>query len=154
MYPILNYDGHYLSTIFLKFINNWIFWRVKAKMEKLILVSFFLWKKAFFVLPILSMYEALVKIRPLVGFYLYFIKKKRKKIFKIIPYYMSIISRWRKAVYWLSLSIKSSFYTSILNRIFHEFYSINFFQKSKAINQKYKYYKLILLHKSSKHYKW
>lgn len=62
-------------------------------MEKLILVSFFLWKKAFFVLPILSMYEALVKIRPLVGFYLYFIKKKRKKIFKIIPYYMSIISR-------------------------------------------------------------
>lgn len=38
-------------------------------------------------------FQALLEVRPLIGFYLYISKKKQKKIIKIKPYYLSFIGR-------------------------------------------------------------
>jgi len=146
----------YLSKLFLHFINNFIFINLRLKMEKIIYFSFFQWKKQLSVIPIFYFFETLLKIRPIIGFYLYIIKKKRKKKkIKIKPYYMTFKRRWQKAIYWLTRTLKMEREKQQLSfGIINELYSIVFFGKSLALKQKKRHYNTILLFKSSKNYKW
>jgi hypothetical protein len=50
-------------------------------------------------MPLFFFFQALLSVRPVIGFYLYIIKKKQKKTIKIKPYYMSFLGRWQKAIY-------------------------------------------------------
>lgn len=124
-------------------------------MEKLVYFSFFYWKKLLNTIPVFYFFESILKIRPLIGFYIYIIKKKKKKQVKIKPYFMSFRNRWQKAIYWFTRSIKiemskQKFYVNLIN----ELYSILFLDKSNSLKQKMKYYKTILLFKTSKNFKW
>jgi ribosomal protein S7 len=148
-------ENVYISKLLLKFINTFIFKNLKIKIEKLIYFSFFYWKKELNTIPIYYFFETIFQVRPLIGFYIYIIKKKKKKKIKIKPYFMNFLSRWQKAIYWLTRSIKielgkQKFYFSIIN----EFYRVIFLGKSNTLQQKIKFYKTILLFKTSKNYKW
>lgn len=146
-------ESVYFSKIFIKFLNSFIFFTLKLKIEKNIFFSFFYWKKQLNTICIFYLFESLFKIRPLIGFYIYIIKKKKKKKIKIKPYFLTFWARWQKAIYWLSRSIKIQVENFCFN-IINEFYNIIFFDHSNALLQKIKYYKTILLFKTSKHYKW
>jgi len=61
---------------------------MKLRAEKIIYHACFSLKKFLFVIPVFYLIEALLKIRPLVGFKLYKSKKKRKKLLKLSPYYI------------------------------------------------------------------
>ena len=66
---------------------------------------------------------------------------------------MTFLARWQKAIYWLSRSIKLEKEILIYNFL-NEIHNIVFLEKSNALRQKIKYYKTILLFKSTKRYKW
>jgi len=89
----------YTSSLLLKFFNNFIFNNLKCKMERLIYFSFFYWKKHSNLMPLFFFFESLLKVRPLLGFYLYIIKRKKIKKIKITPYFMPFENRWKKAIY-------------------------------------------------------
>lgn len=145
----------YNSKLILKFINTLIFLNLKKKIEKLLIYGFFYWKKQLNTIPLFYFFEALLKLRPVMGFYIFIIIKKKKKKIKIKPHFMNFWARWQKAIYWLTHSIKFNndkikFSFNLIN----ELYNIVFFEKSNSINQKIKYYKTILLFKTSKNYLW
>lgn len=145
----------YMSKLFLKFLNTLIFFNLKIKIEKFIYVSFFLWKKTYKTTPLFFFFQALLEVRPLIGFYLYISKKKQKKIIKIKPYYLSFIGRWQKAIYWFTRGLKTNlymhgFYTSFVQELFN----ITYLNVSNVLKQKLKFYQTILLFKSTKNYKW
>jgi ribosomal protein S7 len=146
-------NNNYMSKLFSKFINRLIFLNLKQKIENFIQYGFFYWKKQLNSISIFYFFEALLKVRPLVGFYSYIIKKKNKKKIKIKPYFMNFLARWQKAIYWLSRSIKMQNEKIYLNFI-NEIYNIIFFEKGNTIKQKMKFYKTIILFKTSKNYKW
>jgi hypothetical protein len=146
-------ESVYLSKIFLKFINSFIFFQLKIKIEKQIFVSFFYWKKQLNTICIFYLFESLLKIRPLIGFYIYVIKKKKIKKIKIIPYFLTFWARWQKAIYWLSRSVKMQS-AKFSFKIINELYNLIVFEKSNALTQKLKFYKTIVLFKTSKHFKW
>lgn len=145
----------YNSKLILKFINTLIFLNLKKKIEKLLIYGFFYWKKQLNTIPIFYFFEALLKLRPVMGFYIFIIIKKKKKKIKIKPHFMNFWARWQKAIYWLTRSIKFNnekikFSFNLIN----ELYNIIFFEKSNSLNQKAKYYKTILLFKTTKNYLW
>ena len=151
----LKRDNIYMSKLFLKFINSFIFTSLKFKMEKLIYNTFFFWKKQLNIIPLFFLFEALFKIRPLIGFYIYIVKTKQNKKIKIKPHFMPFEARWKKAIYWLSRSIKidrdkQSFFSNIINEVLN----ITTLEKGISLQQKIKYYKTILSFKTSKNYIW
>ena len=146
-------ENVYLSKLILKFINILIFVTLKTKMEKFLYFSFFYWKKLLNTIPLFYFFETLLKIRPVIGFYIYIIKINKKNKIKIKPYFMTFTARLQKAIYWLSRSIKIEKEKLSFN-IINEFYNIVFFNRSNALLQKMKFYKTILLFKTSKRYKW
>lgn len=148
-------DHLYMSKLFLKFLNTLIFFNLKLKMEKLIYLSFFYWKKKYKTAPLYFFFQALLAVRPLIGFYLYVIKKKQKKTIKIKPYYMSFSGRWQKAIYWFTRIFKIEHTTKGLsNGIMYEIYNISYAHSSPVLKQKIKFYQTILFFKSTKNYKW
>ncbi len=146
-------DQLYFSNLFLKFINTLIFCNLKLKIETWIYNCFFYWKRQLNSIPLFYFFESLLKVRPLIGFYIYAIKKKNKKRLKIKPYFMRYPARWQKAIYWLSRSVKIEKEKLFFNLI-NELYCIVFLEKSNTLRQKMKYYKTILLFKTSKNFKW
>lgn len=154
MYLIKN-KNLYSSNLYSKFINNLIYTNIKNKIENLIQYSFYYWKKLLGNSCFFYFLESLLKIRPLIGFYVYIVKKKKKKQIKIKPYFMSFKNRWQKAIYWLSRSLKMDIGKhNISVNIINEIYNIVFLDKSNSLKQKTKYYKTILSFKSSKNFKW
>jgi ribosomal protein S7 len=150
----LSCDAVFKSTIFSKFINNYIFGFVKLRWEKLISLAFFVWKKFLLFSPLIYFYEALLKLRPLIRCRVYLVKKKRKKHYKLQTPCMSFSSRWCKAVSWLVLAIKTRTELDFIQRLLLEVFYINFMNKSEALNMKTLSYKKITEHKGSKHFKW
>lgn len=148
-------DYIYNSKLLLKFINTLIFLNLKKKIEKLLIFSFFYWKKQLNTIPIFYFFESLLKLRPVMGFYIFVIIKKKKKKIKIKPHFMNFWARWQKAIYWLTRSIKfDKEKTKFSFILMNELYNIVFFEKSNSINQKTKHYKTILLFKTTKNYLW
>ena len=148
-------DYIYNSKILSKFLNTLIFLNLKTKIEKLLILSFFYWKKQLNTVPVFYFFEALLKLRPIISFYIFIVIKKKKKKIKIKPHFMNFWSRWQKAIYWLTRSIKLNkekikFTFNLINEIFN----IIFFEKSHSLIQKTKYYKTILLFKTTKNYLW
>ena len=145
----------YTSHLFNKFINKLIYKNLKKKIEHLIYNSFFYWKKLLGNSSVFYFFESLLKIRPLINFYIYTVKKKKKKQIKIKPYFMSFRNRWHKAIYWLSRSLKMDIgKQNIIINMINELYNINFLDKSQSLKQKAKHYKTILSFKTSKNFKW
>jgi ribosomal protein S7 len=72
-------DYIYSSKLLLKFINTLIFLSFKRKIEKLVNFSFYYWKKQLNNIPIFYFFEAILKLRPVMGFYIFIITKKKKK---------------------------------------------------------------------------
>jgi len=147
-------DSIFKSNIFAKFINKNIFGFIKLKWEKLLWLAFFCWKQLLFFLPLIYFYEALVKLRPLIRCRVYLIKKKRKKHYKLQTPAMTFPSRWSMAVSWLVTAIKTRIELYFVERFITEIFSINFLNKSEALNIKRRSYKKIIEHKGSRHFKW
>jgi len=145
----------YMSKLLLKFINTLIFSNFKIKMQKLLYYSFFFWKRQLNTIPMYYFFETILKLRPVMGFYVFIITKKKKKKIKIKPHFMNFWARWQKAIYWLTRSIQMekgtiTFFFNLINHL----YNIIFFEKSNALRQKIKYYRTILLFKTTKNYLW
>lgn len=152
---IIKHENIYMSKLLLKFINAFLFTNLKIKIEKLVYYSFFYWKKQSNNLALFYLFEALFKIRPLIGFYIYIIKTKQTKKIKIRPYFMPFEARWQKAIYWFSRSIKmENQKQSFLLTVSDELYNVTQLDKSSSLSQKIKYYKTILSFKTSKNYTW
>lgn len=147
-------DNIFQSKLFLKFINNWCFLKLKIKIEQNVYQACFYWKKYLGFLFILYFFESIITIRPLIGFYRYIIKKKRRKIIKIIPHYMSYYSRWNKGIFWFVRSIQIRYENKLYLKVINELFDINFLKISSAIKHKLLNYKIVVLYKSSKNYKW
>lgn len=145
----------FFSKLISKLINNLIYNNLKKKIENLIYLSFFYWKKYLGTSPIYFFFESVLKLRPLVGFYIYVAKKKKKKRIKIKPYFMNFKNRWLKAIFWFSRSLKIDMGRQNLPvNIINEIFSIIFLEKGHSLKQKAKYYKTILSFKTSKNFKW
>jgi len=105
-------------------------------------------------IPQVYVSAAIGKLRPSVGFYLYIIKKRRKKVFKVRPYYMPYSVRWQKSMSWIRMAISNRNENKFYLRLLNEVYLVLFYTKGFSLALKTKHYKIILLYKSSKHYKW
>lgn len=152
---LIKKDNLFFSNLFSKFLNSLIYTNYKKKLNNLLMNSFFYWKKVLGTVPIFYFFESLLKLRPLIGFYIYITKKKKKKHIKIKPYFMNFKNRWLKAIYWLSRSLKMELGTHSLSINFiNELYSIVFLEKGNSLQQKTKYYKTILSFKTSKNFRW
>ena len=152
---LIKKDNIFLSKLFSKFINNLIYTNLKKKINNIIFNSFYYWKKLLGTNSIFFFFESLIKLRPLVGFYVYVIKKKKKKSIKIKPHFMNFKNRWLKAIFWLSRSLKINISkNSLLINFINELYSIVFLDRGNSLQQKTKYYKTILSFKTSKNFKW
>lgn len=152
---LIKQDNIYMSKLFVKFINCFIFTNIKFKMEKLMYLTFFFWKKQLNKVPLFYFFEALLKLRPLIGFYIYIVKTKQAKRVKIKPHFMSFESRWKKAIYWLSRSIKMEREKyNFINNITTELLTTINTEKSISLLQKVKYYKTILSFKTTKNFTW
>ena len=151
----LKKDNIYMSKLLLKFTNLFIYTNLKKKVEKKIYISFFFWKKQFNYNPLFFFFESLLKLRPILGFYIYIVKKKKIKKIKIKQFFMKFNNRWKKAIYWISRSIKIikndiTFAIAITN----ELYNISILNGGQALLQKSKHYKALTVHKTSKNLRW
>ena len=90
---LIKRDNIFLSKLFSKFINNLIYTNLKKKINNIIFNSFYYLKKLLGTNSIFFFFESLIKLRPLVGFYVYVIKKKKKKSIKIKPHFMNFKNR-------------------------------------------------------------
>lgn len=153
---ILKKENIYMSKLLLKFINAFVFINLKRKIENKIYLSFFFWKKQLNSNAIFFFLESLLKLQPLFGFYVYIIKKKTQKKLKLRPFFMLLEKRWKKAVYWISRSIKATprQHHNFSITISNEIYNISILNKGQALAQKSKHYKTILKLKTTKNHKW
>jgi len=83
-------------------------------------------------------YEALIKLEPVLGLRIFAIKKKHKKILKIRPVFITFLQRSKKAINWLIYSFLNRIEVSFILKFVNELYSINFVHISKGLKKKKK----------------
>jgi ribosomal protein S7 len=93
-------EGTFRSKWFSKLINYWFFSGSHYKAEKLFYLSFYTLKNKLNCCPIFFLFEALEKIKPIVGLKIYK-KKQKKKVLKItaIPFFLTAPLQYKKAVF-------------------------------------------------------
>lgn len=155
MINYINYmEGTFNSRWISKFINQWFFLGKQQKIERLLYASFFIIKKKLKLSPIFFFFEALEKLKPVIGLKLY--RKKQRKIIKVnaVPYLLEVPLRYKKAIRWLAQAIKMQTSGSLKFNIFKEMYAINVFKASLSQKKKKEYYKYAVMYKRNKQFKW
>lgn len=148
-------EGLFHSKWLSKFINYWFFSGKTFKIEKILYYSFFLIKYKLNCCPLYLFFEGLEKIKPVIGLKMY--KQKRRKVNKIIavPFVMNFLLRYKKALTWLSVSIKlRNNQKKLSSRIFFELRDICINNNSLSIKKKKEYYKYAIQAKVAKKFKW
>jgi len=134
---------------------NWIFLCIRFRIEKFSNEILFLWKKKLNCPFIFFFLEAIYKLKPILGYNLFIVKKKnRKKLIKIHPFLLNERMRTNRAIFWLCRAIKLRVEFSFTLKVLCEIFSINFLHTSLALLQKIKSYTIISVNKTSKNYLW
>jgi ribosomal protein S7 len=106
--------------------------------------------------PIFFFFEVLEKIKPSIGLKFYKKKHKKKKFTKVTatPLFLTLSAQYRKAIYWLSKSIKVRHEKKLILKIVNELYGINFLNVGESLKKKTEYYKFGVMFKVTKRFKW
>lgn len=149
-------EGTFRSKWFSKLINHWFFSGLHYKAEKLFYLSFYLLKSKLNCCPVFFLFEALEKIKPIVGLKIYKKKYKKKKMIKItaIPFFLTISLQYKKAIFWLSKSIQLRFEKKLTAKILNELYTINILNGGESLKKKKECYKYAVMFKTAKRFKW
>lgn len=149
-------EGIFRSKWFSKLINHWFFSGLHYKAEKLFYLSFYLLKSKLNCCPIFFLFEALEKIKPIVGLKIYKKKHKKKKMIKTtaIPFFLTISLQYKKAIFWLSKSIQLRFEKKLTAKISNELYAINILNGGESLKKKKECYKYAVMFKTAKRFKW
>jgi hypothetical protein len=105
--------------------------------------------------PIFFLFEALEKIKPIVG--LKFHKKKqKKKVLKVtaIPFFLAPSLQYKKAVFWLSRSIQLRSEKRLISKVSNELYAVNILKSGESLKKKKELYKYAVMFKTAKNFKW
>jgi hypothetical protein len=145
---------NFCSSLYFKFLNNWIFLSIRFKMERFGNEILFIWKKRLNFGFLFFFFESLLRLKPIIGYHIFIINRNRKKLIKIHPYLLNEIVRWRRSIIWFCRSVRLSAEGSFIDKILAEVYNITFLNKSNALLYKIKHYTIISNHKTSKNYLW
>ena len=121
-------------------------------MKKLSTIIFFFFKKKFNFSCLFLFFEILEKIKPTIGLKIYSLSNNKKT--RAIPFFLNLSLQYKKALYWLFLSIKMRKENTILCKIHNEFYDIIIRNIGNSYNKKKNYYKHTILFKTIKRFKW
>lgn len=148
----LKYNEAFFNSKWLsKFINQCLQKGKKFKIEKIIYYNFFFFKKKLNFSSLFLFFEILEKIKPTIGLKIYIVSKKKTKA---IPFFLHLGLQYKKALYWLSVSIVMRKETTILYKIHNEFYDIVIKEVGDSLKKKKNYYKYTILFKTVKRFKW
>ncbi len=151
----LNYtEGIFFSKWLSKFINQNLKLGKTFKIEKMIYYNFFLLKKNFNFSCLFFLFEVLEKIKPSIGLKIFISDLVSKKKPKAIPFLLHTGLQYKKALYWLWLSIKTRKENTLLLRVYNEFYDILINESSDSLKKKKEYYKHTISFKTVKRFKW
>lgn len=145
-------EGTFRSKWFSKLINHWFFSGLNYKAEKIFYLSFYLLKNKLKCCPIFFLFEALEKIKPIIG--LKFYKKKKKIKITAIPFFLTLALQYKKAIFWLSKAIQLRFEKKLISKISNELYAINILNRGESLKKKKECYKYAIMFKTVKRFKW
>lgn len=149
-------EGTFRSKWFSKLINHWFFSGLNYRAEKIFYLSFYLLKNKLNCSPIFFLFEALEKIKPIIGLKLYKKKQKKKKMMKItaIPFFLTLALQYKKAIFWLSKAIQLRFEKKLTSKISNELYAVNVLNVGESLKKKQECYKYAVMFKTAKRFKW
>lgn len=101
--------------------------------------------------PIFFFFEALEKIKPIIG--LKFYKQKKRIKITVIPYFLTLASQYKKAIFWISKAIKLRFEKKLISKISNELYAINVLNLGESLKKKKECYKYAIMFKTVKRFK-
>jgi len=137
------------------FINKLIVNIIRCKLDRFLNFTIFYWKKYSNLQFLFFLYEGVLKLRPIIGAYVFIIKRNRMKKKKyILPYVLNKERRIKRALSWLISSIRFRKEHLLLQRVTVELYSLNILSTGKALIYKKAYYKSIIVYKIGKNYLW
>jgi ribosomal protein S7 len=102
--------------------------------------------------PIFFLFEALEKIKPIIG--LKFYKKKGGIKITAIPYFLTLALQYKKAIFWLYKSIQLRFEKKLISKVSNELYAINILNIGESLKKKRECYKYAIMFKTVKRFKW
>ena len=143
-------EGNFKSIWLSRYINSLSYKGKNFLIEKLIYSVFYFFKKCFNIHSIFFLFEALERLKPVIGLKLHrIVKSKRKKIYAY-PVIINNRIRHRKAMYWLIKSVKRRKELSFLIKMNKELENILFNEMTESIRKKKEYYNHAILFKSVK----
>jgi ribosomal protein S7 len=125
----------------------------KNLMEKILYFSFFLLKKKLSGCAVFFFFEALEKVKPVVGLKLYTLKKRKIQRTTAVPYIASLSLQYKKAIFWLMSAIKIRKEKKWSSKLFQEFYDIILNKTGNSFLKKKEFYKYVILFKTTKKFK-
>jgi len=135
-------------------MNQWFFNGKQNKIEKLIYSLFFAFKSKYKESLIFYFFEILEKIKPIIGLKLYKNNSRKVKKSDATTMLLQITSQYKKAIFWLSRAIKLRKEKSLSTKIYNEFVDILFNNTGFALKKKKEHYKLTVLFKTRRKFKW
>lgn len=147
-------DGLYKSKWLSKFINQCGFAGNKHTSEGIIFSIFFFLKKKLKISPLFFFFEVIEKIKPIIGLKLQKKKSLSDIVVKASPFLLDVPSRYKKAIFWLSRSVKIPGGSTFFVKVFKEFYAILFLNNGLSCKKKKEYYGYALLYKKIRKFRW
>jgi len=144
------------SGIYHSFVNNWIFICSRFKIFIILQSVFIIWKKSLDSQLIFFVYEGVSKLRPILGYNFYLLKRKNKRrIYKLRVFLLNRNTRNKKAIRWLIKGIcLHSNNLGLQNKILAELYNLNFLQQGYSLKYKILYYQNLISNKTSRNFLW
>jgi hypothetical protein len=151
---MIPYSKIYLPLLYI-FINKLSFILIRSKLETVLMMASLLLKKYYNLNLWFCFFESILKLKPIIGAYIFIIQRKgKKKIRHIYPYLLHKENRNKKALSWLIISLKLRKSLNIIGKLIEEISFLSLFNKSQALNYKKKYYSNIFIYKIGKNYLW
>jgi ribosomal protein S7 len=147
-------EGVFQSKWLSKFINKLTLFGKTGKIERLVYLTFFFIKKELSICPMFFFFEVLEKVRPVIGLKIY--KKKGRKVTTktAMPIKLNTTAQYKKAIFWLRLSISVKEEKQLVSKIFQEFYDTLILDAGNSLKKKKTYYKYAVLFKATRKFKW
>lgn len=146
-------EGFFRSKWLSKFINCFLFCGKQQHVESLIYMSFLYIKKHHNTRPLFIYFEALERIKPVLGLRVFQQKNRKLNRHLIVPYFLKESLRYKKAISWVVRSLKSqrcNILTNVkglLDVLFNASLSVCLLKKKEC-------YGHALLFKKTKKFRW
>jgi len=147
-------EGVFKSRWLSKFINQWSFTSEKIKIENLIYSVLFLYKRNYNFCGLSYFFQALEKIKPIVGLKIYKKSWGRKKKIRVASFILPVGLQYKKAIFWLSKSMKLRKEIHLKDKLVNELNDILCNTTSLALKKKKEHYKFAVMFKAVKKFKW